>query len=101
MTDSQGLSSAAKPRLLFFFALHDGRARRVEGYLAQVLQRRRNHETFVVHRIEMTDRPDLVAQFKVTATPALVVVNEKQIRGRLEQPRNAVEIQDLLSPWLR
>jgi hypothetical protein len=29
-------------RLLFFFECTDGHARRVDGYLAQVLQRRRN-----------------------------------------------------------
>jgi hypothetical protein len=87
--------------LLFFYAAGDGKARRIEGYLAQVLQRRRNHETFVIHRIEMTERPDLVKRFKIAEAPALVVVNDKQIRGRLERPRNAVEIQSLLSPWLR
>ena len=94
-------SGATKPRLLFFYSASDGKARRLEGYLAQVLQRRKNHETFVVHRIELTERPDLAERFKVEETPALVVVNGKRVCGRLERPRNAVEIQSLLSPWLR
>jgi len=97
----QRVASPDRPRLLYFFDQTDGRARRVEGFLAQILQRRRNHETFVVHRIEMNEHPDLAERFKVSSTPALVVVNEKQVRGRLEAPRSAVEIQSLLSPWLR
>jgi hypothetical protein len=44
-TMERSSSTAAKPRLLFLYSARDGRARRVEGYLAQVLQRRRNHET--------------------------------------------------------
>lgn len=90
-----------KPRLLFFYAAEDGKARRLEGYLAQVLQRRQNHDTFVIHRIELDERPDLVARFRITKAPAFVVVDDKRVQGRLEQPRNAVEIQALLRPWLR
>ena len=94
-------SAAAKPRLLFFYSASDGKARRTEGYLAQVLQRRKNHRTFVVHRVELTERPDLFERFGVDETPSLVVVNGKRIRGRLDRPRSSVEIQKLLSPWLR
>ena len=92
---------AARPRLLFFYSERDGSARRAEGHLAQVLQRRKNHETFVVHRIEIAERPDLAKRFKISQAPALVVVGDKQVLGRLERPRNAIEIQGLLSPWLR
>jgi thioredoxin-like negative regulator of GroEL len=65
------------------------------------LQRRANHETFVIHRIDVDARPDLVERFKVDSIPAFVVVNDRKIRGRLERPRNAIEIQGLLTPWLR
>jgi hypothetical protein len=34
-----------RPRLVFFFAKASGKSRRVEGYISQVLQRRRNHES--------------------------------------------------------
>jgi thioredoxin-like negative regulator of GroEL len=95
------VTEVTKPRLLFFYKSNDGKARRVEGYLAQVLQRRQNHETFVIHRVDVDQRPDLVARFKIEATPSLIVVNAKQIQGRLERPRNAIEIRSLLTPWLR
>ena len=93
--------ASSKPRLLVFYDAHDGKARRVEGFIAQILQRRRNHETFLVHRLEMTERADLAKRLRVTASPSLVVVDGNKVRGRLEKPHNAVEIQSLLAPWLR
>jgi len=39
------------PRLVFFHSPLSGNCRRVEGFLAQVLQRRRNHGTFNVVRV--------------------------------------------------
>lgn len=90
-----------KPRLLFFYAASDGEPHRTEGYLAQVLERRRNHESFVVRRIETTERPDLAERYAIRNTPTLVVLNKRQIQARLELPRSAVEIHGLLSPWLR
>ena len=101
MTDLQSSAPTSKPRLLFFYSLQDGRSRRVEGYLAQVLQRRQNHDTFVVHRIEMTGRPDLAERFNVDPGPALMVVEDKVLRARLDAPKNAKSIGQMLGPWLR
>lgn len=92
---------ATKPRLIFFTSSLSGHCRRVEGYLAQVLQRRGNHGTFHVVFVDGAERPDLVERFEVASTPTLVVVDGRQVRGRLEQPRGCKEIQALLSPWLR
>jgi len=94
-------AAGARPRLLVFYDAHDGKARRVEGFIAQILQRRRNHETFVVHRVEMTERADLAKRLRITVSPSLIVVDGNKVRGRLERPHNAVEIQTLLAPWLR
>ena len=48
----------ARPRLVFFYSPVSGRCRRAEGFLAQVLQRRHNHETFDLHRVSVDTRPD-------------------------------------------
>jgi hypothetical protein len=93
--------TTSKPRLLVFYSAQDGKARRVDGYLAQILQRRRNHETFVVHRVDVNDRADLAKRLRVTVSPSLLVVDGNKVKGRLEKPKNAVEIQGLLAPWLR
>lgn len=90
-----------RPQLLFFYDPTDGRARRAEGFLAQVLQRRRNHDTVAVRRIDIRAHADLVERFGIQATPALVVVHGRRVRGRLEQPAGCRAIAGLLKPWLR
>ena len=90
-----------QPGLVFFHTSASGRCRRVEGFLAQVLQRRRNHGTFKLYRVDTTERPDLVERFRVTSVPSLVVVEDRRVRGRLEHPRGCQDIERFLGPWLR
>jgi thioredoxin-like negative regulator of GroEL len=89
-----------KPGLVFFHSALSGQCRRVEGFLAQVLQRRRNHETFKLYVVEESDRPDLVERFGVELIPTLVVVEGKAVRAKLERPRGCREIERFLAPWL-
>jgi thioredoxin-like negative regulator of GroEL len=90
-----------RPMLILFTSNREGRSRRAEGFLAQVLQRRRNHETFAVRYVAREERPDLLDKFRINETPTIVVVEEKRVRGRLSQPRGCEEIQTFLAPWLR
>ena len=94
-------TAAIEPRLVFFYSSASGRCRRVEGFLAQVLQRRRNHGTFRMYRVERDERPDLVERFGVKTVPALAVLEGKRLRGRLEGPKGCLEIEEFLAPWLR
>ena len=89
-----------KPKLVFFHSTLSGNCRRVEGFLAQVLQRRRNHGTFRVVRVSEEERPDLLERFKIDTVPTLVVVQGKAVAGRLERPRGCRDIEGFLSPWL-
>jgi thioredoxin-like negative regulator of GroEL len=91
----------SRPRLIFFTSAVSGRCRRVEGFLAQVLQRRRNHRTFKLYVVDDSARPDLVRHFDVTGLPTLLVVEGRHVEGRLEQPRGCREIEKFLAPWLR
>lgn len=91
---------ATQPRLVFFTSSVSGHCRRVEGFLAQVLQRRRNHGTFRLVSVDGDERPDLLERFGITALPTLVVVDGNVVRGRLEQPRGCRDIERLLAPWL-
>jgi thioredoxin-like negative regulator of GroEL len=93
-------AAAPKPRLVFFFSPESGRCRRVEGFLAQVLQQRRNHETFQLYRIDHEERPDLAERFQLERVPTLFVVEGKLVRARLEEPRGCRDIQIFLEPWL-
>src|SRR5436190_4521042 len=91
----------AKPGLVYFHSTMSGSCRRAEGFLAQVLQRRRNHETFRLYRVAQEERPDLVERFEIQTFPTLVVVEGKAVRARLEKPRGCRDIEAFLAPWLR
>ena len=88
------------PRLVFFHSTMSGHCRRVEGFLAQVLQRRRNHGTFALVRVAEEERPDLLERFKIQTLPTLIVVEGKAVAGRLERPRGCRDIESFLAPWL-
>jgi thioredoxin-like negative regulator of GroEL len=91
----------ARPTLLFFCSPTSGASRRVDGFLAQVLQRRANHATFRLVRVDANERPDLVERLQIAEVPALLVVVEGRVRARIGKPSGCAEISHLLSPWLK
>src|SRR5919199_2070693 len=96
-----GALDGSRPKLLFFYSPLSGRCRRVDGFLAQVLQRRRNHETFDLYRVDPDERPDLVARLAVEQMPTLLVVADGRVRARLQDPHGCRDIEAFLTPWLR
>ncbi|HEY6150652.1 MAG TPA: thioredoxin family protein [Gaiellaceae bacterium] len=90
----------ARPRLMLFSSRLSGRCRRVDGFLAQVLQRRANHSTFELERIDVEEQPELHESFGIDEVPTLVVVEEEQIRGRVVDPSGCKAIERFLAPWL-
>jgi thioredoxin-like negative regulator of GroEL len=101
MSNVAATTSRAKPGLVFFHSSTSGKCRRTEGYISQVLQRRRNHETFKYYAVAQEKRPDLLEKFAITQTPTLVVVEDKIVRARLEGPSGCKDIERFLSPWLQ
>lgn len=91
----------ARAQLLFFYDPADGRARRVDAFLAQVLQSRRNHNTFTLRRIDVRKHAKLAERFRVHASPSLVVVAEGRVQCRLEVPSGCRVIATFLDSWLR
>jgi thioredoxin-like negative regulator of GroEL len=73
----------------------------VEGFLAQVCQRRRNHDTFELVRVSVDRRPDLAERFRVEKVPTLLVVESKRVKRRIVAPRGCRELEEQLRPWLR
>ncbi len=90
-----------RPRLVFFYSPLSGRCRRVEGFIAQVLQRRRNHETFDLVRVSVERRPDLAEKFRIEEVPTICVVEGRKLRRRIAAPRGCRELERELEPWLR
>jgi thioredoxin-like negative regulator of GroEL len=93
-------SPAAKPGLIFFHSSVSGHCRRVEGYIAQVLQRRRNHDTFRLYSVARERRPDLIEKFAIAQLPTLVVLEGKRVTARLDGATGCRQIESFLSPWL-
>jgi len=89
------------PTLAFFYSPRSGRSRRTEGYLAQVLQHRHNHDTFQLLRVNVDKHPHLATRFQVTTTPTLLVIADNRVRARLSEPTGCSHITKFLSPWLR
>jgi len=94
-------SAGVRPGLVYFYSARSGACRRAEGFLAQVLQRRKNHGTFHLYRVDEEERPDLLERFGVDHVPTLVVVEDRFVKGRLESPRGCREIERFLAPWLQ
>jgi len=98
---AHGAEDEPKPQLVFVYSQRDGLSRRVEGFIAQVLQRRHNHATFDLVRVCVETEPELVERLGVSEVPTLLVVDGRSIAVRLEQPRGAGEIRAGLSRWLK
>ena len=89
-----------RPRLVFFFSPQSGRCRRVEGFIAQVLQRRRNHDTFELVRVPVDQRPDLAEKFRIAEVPTICIVHNRKLRKRIVAPRGCRELELELEAWL-
>ncbi len=94
------VNEKVRPKLVFFFSAQSGRCRRVEGFIAQVLQRRHNHDTFDLVRVSVEKRPDLAQKFKVETVPTLCVVDGRRLRKRIIAPRGCRELERELAAWL-
>ena len=93
--------AVALPQLVFFYSPRSGQSRRADGYLAQVLQRRHNHETFSLVRVDVDAHPDLAERFEITSTPTLLVIADGRVCARLSELHGCREIAKMLQPWLR
>jgi len=92
---------AARPRLIFFFSPTSGRSRRTERYLAHTLQRRGNHATFALVRVNVEECPDLVDRFRIEVAPTLLVLVGPRVVRRIVSPSSARELESELGAWLR
>lgn len=92
---------AGKPKLVVFYSARSGRSRRVDGFIAQVLQRRHNHDTFQLLRVSVEHRPDLAERFAVDELPTVLVIADRKVQRRIINPRGCRELEGQLQAWLR
>ena len=94
-------SEKQRPCLVFFYSERSGACRRVEAFLAQVLQRRANHDTFRLVRVAAERRPELLEKFGVVEVPTFIVIDGRRVRSKLIKPKGRAQIEGALRPWLR
>ena len=70
------------------------------AFLSQVLQRRRNHDTFKLVRVCAERHPELVDHFRVVELPAIFVVSGRRVQARVVAPKGRKELEEALAPWL-
>lgn len=90
-----------RPRLVMFYSSLSGRCRRAEGFLAQVLQRRHNHDTFSLQRVSVDARTDLAQRFKIDSVPTILVIEQRKIVRRITSISNCRDLEKELAPWLK
>ena len=88
-----------QPTLVVFESRRSGPCRKVDGLIAQVLASRSRRAALRLLRVPVEERPDLAERFAVGAVPTLVVVHERRVRARLEQPTALGEIESFLGPF--
>ena len=87
-----------RPLLVFFGAARSGPARRMESLVAHVARKERGR--LRVTEVDVDERPELAARFRITTVPTLALVKDKRVVGRLEGRVSAPRIEQLLEAHL-
>lgn len=98
--DASTVTKTKAPILLLFAEYTSGQSRRMDGFVAHVLQRRHNHTSFRYRIVLREQRPDLFERFHVHEVPTLVVIDEGAVQARLAGYHRPSAVEELLAPWL-
>lgn len=88
----------AQPLLVFFTSERSGPARRMESLLAHLARKERAR--LRISRVDVDERPELAAKFRVEEVPTLVLVKDRRAVGRLTGRASAPQIDALVAPHL-
>jgi thioredoxin 1 len=90
--------SAERPLLVFFTSQRSGPARRMESLLAHIARKER--DSLEVKLVDVDERPDLAAKFRISEVPSLALVKGKRVVARLEGRATAPKIESMLDEQL-
>lgn len=85
--------------LVFFTSQRSGPARRMESLLAHIARKEREH--LAVRKVDVDERPDIAARFRVSAVPALALVQNRRVVARLDGRVTTPRIEEMLDSHLR
>jgi thioredoxin 1 len=93
-----GLAERRTPLLVFFRSEESGPARRMDSLIAHIARKERGRLRVTV--VDIGERPDLAARFRVSTVPTLALVQGRRVIGRLEGRVSAPMIARLIEPHL-
>jgi thioredoxin 1 len=85
--------------LIFFTSRRSGPARRMESLLAHIARKEREH--LAVKKVDVDERPDIAARFRVGVVPALALVKDRRVIARLDGRVTTPRIEEMLDSHLR
>ncbi len=89
----------AKALLLFFYSPTSGPSRRMDGLVSWLYVRERKR--LRLRLVNVDDREDIAARFRVSKVPTLVLVKGRAVVARLEGKVTGREIDEAVLPHLR
>lgn len=92
------MSDDLRPLLVFFWSERSGPARRMESLLAHLAHKERAR--LRVMRVDVDEQPQVAERFRVSAVPALVLVQGKRVVDRLDGRVSAPKIETMLAQHL-
>jgi thioredoxin len=85
--------------LVFFTSQRSGPARRMESLLAHIARKEREH--LDVKKVDVDERPEIAARFRVDVVPALRLVKDGRVIARLDGRATTPVIEEMLDSYLR
>ena len=98
MTGQQRGEARRKPALVFLRQTSSGPSRRMESLVAwvKVTQKKRLR----VIEVDADENPNVVDKLHVGTVPALILIKDHRVMGRLEGRATGQQIDDLIRPHL-
>ncbi|MDE3023966.1 MAG: thioredoxin family protein [Acidobacteriota bacterium] len=88
-----------RPLLVFFTSQRSGPARRMESLLAHIARKEREH--LDVKRVDVDERPEIAARFRVGEVPALRLIKGRRVIAALDGRVTTPRIEEMLDSHLR
>lgn len=83
---------------MFFSSRRSGPSRRMESLVAHIA--RKDRDRLRVVQVDVDDKPELAAKLRVTEAPAIVLVVDRRVVGRLDGRASAPKIEALVAEHL-
>ena len=92
------MSRDARALLVFFTSRRSGPARRMESLLAHIARKERS--ALQVKKVDVDERPDIAARFRISQVPSVALVRGKRVVARIDGRSTAPKLEALIREHL-